>query len=201
MNKSKSLGLLAAAAMLALAGCASYRTSGPTATATTANSTVVMAIVQQIDNHFISPIVMQRAVKLHPAVVMLALVVRRVRDGLPAPQADTGFEHEADVTTSGRQRHVRHRHGRGRLIVVLIAAGHLHRERPLLFLLASSVAVLARLVDGLAGYRLGVPAHAVMKAVPVTAHRSERVGARLLKDDAAGAWHRSVRISVPSTEK
>jgi predicted PurR-regulated permease PerM len=35
---------------------------------------VVMAIVQQIDNHFISPIVMQRAVKLHPAVVMLSLL-------------------------------------------------------------------------------------------------------------------------------
>lgn len=35
---------------------------------------VVMAAVQQIDNHFISPIVMQRAVKLHPAVVMLALL-------------------------------------------------------------------------------------------------------------------------------
>ncbi len=35
---------------------------------------VVMAGVQQIDNHFISPIVMQRAVKLHPAVVMLALL-------------------------------------------------------------------------------------------------------------------------------
>lgn len=35
---------------------------------------VVMAVVQQIDNHFISPIVMQRAVKLHPAVVMLALL-------------------------------------------------------------------------------------------------------------------------------
>jgi predicted PurR-regulated permease PerM len=35
---------------------------------------VVMAIVQQIDNHFISPIVMQRAVKLHPAAVMLALL-------------------------------------------------------------------------------------------------------------------------------
>jgi predicted PurR-regulated permease PerM len=34
----------------------------------------VMAIVQQIDNHFISPMVMQRAVKLHPAVVMLALL-------------------------------------------------------------------------------------------------------------------------------
>jgi len=35
---------------------------------------VVMVAVQQIDNHFISPIVMQRAVKLHPAVVMLALL-------------------------------------------------------------------------------------------------------------------------------
>ena len=35
---------------------------------------VVMAIVQQIDNHFISPIVMRRAVKLHPAVVMMALL-------------------------------------------------------------------------------------------------------------------------------
>jgi predicted PurR-regulated permease PerM len=35
---------------------------------------VTMAVVQQIDNHFISPIVMQRAVKLHPAVVMLALL-------------------------------------------------------------------------------------------------------------------------------
>ena len=33
-----------------------------------------MAGVQQIDNHFISPMVMQRAVKLHPAVVMLALL-------------------------------------------------------------------------------------------------------------------------------
>jgi predicted PurR-regulated permease PerM len=35
---------------------------------------VVMAVVQQIDNHFISPMVMQRAVKLHPAVVMLSLL-------------------------------------------------------------------------------------------------------------------------------
>lgn len=35
---------------------------------------VIMIIVQQIDNHFISPVVMQRAVKLHPAVVMLALL-------------------------------------------------------------------------------------------------------------------------------
>jgi predicted PurR-regulated permease PerM len=35
---------------------------------------VVMAGAQQIDNHFISPIVMQRAVKLHPAAVMMALL-------------------------------------------------------------------------------------------------------------------------------
>ena len=35
---------------------------------------VIMAAVQQIDNHFISPVVMQRAVKLHPVVVMLALL-------------------------------------------------------------------------------------------------------------------------------
>ena len=34
----------------------------------------IMAGVQQIDNHFISPFVMQRAVKLHPAVVMLTLL-------------------------------------------------------------------------------------------------------------------------------
>ena len=34
----------------------------------------VMAGVQQIDNHFITPQVMQRAVHLHPAVVILALV-------------------------------------------------------------------------------------------------------------------------------
>lgn len=34
----------------------------------------VMAVAQQIDNHFISPIVMQRAVKLHPAAVMMALL-------------------------------------------------------------------------------------------------------------------------------
>ena len=35
---------------------------------------VIMAGVQQIDNHFITPQVMQRAVQLHPAAVMLALV-------------------------------------------------------------------------------------------------------------------------------
>ncbi|HMG44096.1 MAG TPA: AI-2E family transporter [Acidimicrobiales bacterium] len=35
---------------------------------------VVMVVVQQIDNHFISPVVMQRAVRLHPAVVMLTLL-------------------------------------------------------------------------------------------------------------------------------
>ncbi|MSO86401.1 MAG: AI-2E family transporter [Acidimicrobiia bacterium] len=35
---------------------------------------LVMLIVQQIDNHLISPMVMQRAVKLHPTVVILALL-------------------------------------------------------------------------------------------------------------------------------
>lgn len=35
---------------------------------------VVMTIAQQIDNHFITPNVMQRVVKLHPAAVMLALL-------------------------------------------------------------------------------------------------------------------------------
>lgn len=35
----------------------------------------VMVVVQQIDNHFITPTVMHRAVKLHPAAVILALVV------------------------------------------------------------------------------------------------------------------------------
>jgi cytochrome d ubiquinol oxidase subunit I len=30
------------------------------------------------------------------AVVMVGLVVRRVRHGLPEPTADTGFEHEAE---------------------------------------------------------------------------------------------------------
>ncbi|MEA3056357.1 MAG: hypothetical protein QOD30_1789 [Actinomycetota bacterium] len=35
---------------------------------------VIMGAAQQIDNHFISPIVMQRVVKLHPAAVMLALL-------------------------------------------------------------------------------------------------------------------------------
>ncbi len=35
---------------------------------------VVMAGVQQIDNHFITPQVMQRAVALHPSAVMLALL-------------------------------------------------------------------------------------------------------------------------------
>ncbi len=36
---------------------------------------LVMVGAQQIDNHFISPLVMQRTVKLHPAVVILALLV------------------------------------------------------------------------------------------------------------------------------
>jgi predicted PurR-regulated permease PerM len=35
---------------------------------------VIMIVAQQIDNHFITPNVMQRVVKLHPAVVMLALL-------------------------------------------------------------------------------------------------------------------------------
>ena len=35
---------------------------------------VVMVVAQQIDNHFITPQVMQRAVSLHPAAVMLALL-------------------------------------------------------------------------------------------------------------------------------
>ena len=35
---------------------------------------VIMLVAQQIDNHFISPMVMQRAVKLHPAAVMMALL-------------------------------------------------------------------------------------------------------------------------------
>ena len=48
---------------------------------------VVMAIAQQIDNHFISPIVMQRAVKLHPAVVMLALLAGGTLGRLPRPAA------------------------------------------------------------------------------------------------------------------
>ncbi len=34
----------------------------------------IMAIAQQIDNHFISPLVMHRTTSLHPAVVMLALL-------------------------------------------------------------------------------------------------------------------------------
>lgn len=35
---------------------------------------VIMTAAQQIDNHFITPNVMQRVVKLHPAAVMLALL-------------------------------------------------------------------------------------------------------------------------------
>ncbi len=35
---------------------------------------VVMIVVQQIDNHFITPTVMRRAVQLHPAAVVLALL-------------------------------------------------------------------------------------------------------------------------------
>jgi predicted PurR-regulated permease PerM len=36
---------------------------------------LIMVAVQQIDNHFISPLVMQRVVKLHPVLVMLALLL------------------------------------------------------------------------------------------------------------------------------
>lgn len=35
---------------------------------------IVMVVVQQIDNHFITPTVMRRAVQLHPAAVMVALL-------------------------------------------------------------------------------------------------------------------------------
>lgn len=35
---------------------------------------LVMVVVQQIDNHFITPTVMRRAVQLHPAAVMIALL-------------------------------------------------------------------------------------------------------------------------------
>lgn len=35
---------------------------------------VVMVVVQQVDNHFITPTVMRRAVQLHPAAVMMALL-------------------------------------------------------------------------------------------------------------------------------
>ncbi|MDF1597882.1 MAG: AI-2E family transporter [Acidimicrobiia bacterium] len=36
---------------------------------------VAMIIVQQIDNHFISPIILRATVKLHPALIILALLV------------------------------------------------------------------------------------------------------------------------------
>lgn len=36
---------------------------------------LVLLIVQQIDNHFVSPLVMKRAVKLHPVVVMVVLLL------------------------------------------------------------------------------------------------------------------------------
>lgn len=42
----------------------------------------IMAGAQQIDNHLISPMVMQRAVKLHPAAVMLALLVGGTTSGV-----------------------------------------------------------------------------------------------------------------------
>jgi len=43
---------------------------------------VAMAIVQQIDNHFISPKVMGRAVRLHPVTVMVALLAGATIAGL-----------------------------------------------------------------------------------------------------------------------
>jgi predicted PurR-regulated permease PerM len=43
---------------------------------------VIMTAAQQIDNHFITPNVMQRVVKLHPAAVMLALLAGGTLGGL-----------------------------------------------------------------------------------------------------------------------
>ncbi|MGI8758644.1 MAG: AI-2E family transporter [Acidimicrobiales bacterium] len=42
----------------------------------------IMAGAQQVDNHLISPMVMQRAVQLHPAAVMLALLVGGTASGI-----------------------------------------------------------------------------------------------------------------------
>lgn len=42
----------------------------------------IMAGAQQVDNHLISPMVMQRAVHLHPAAVMLALLVGGTTSGV-----------------------------------------------------------------------------------------------------------------------
>ena len=42
----------------------------------------VMAVAQQIDNHFITPQVMQRVVQLHPAAVILALLAGGTLGGL-----------------------------------------------------------------------------------------------------------------------
>lgn len=42
----------------------------------------IMAGAQQVDNHLISPMVMQRAVQLHPAAVMLALLVGGTTSGI-----------------------------------------------------------------------------------------------------------------------
>lgn len=42
----------------------------------------LMALVQQIDNHFITPQVMQRAVHVHPAAVMLALLAGGTLGGM-----------------------------------------------------------------------------------------------------------------------
>ena len=43
---------------------------------------VIMTVAQQIDNHFISPLVMQRTTSLHPAVVMLALLAGGTLGGI-----------------------------------------------------------------------------------------------------------------------
>jgi predicted PurR-regulated permease PerM len=42
----------------------------------------VLTVVQQIDNHLISPNVMGRTVRLHPVVVMLALLLGATVGGL-----------------------------------------------------------------------------------------------------------------------
>ena len=47
-----------------------------------ARPTLAMTAAQQIDNHFITPNVMQRVVKLHPAAVMLALLAGGTLGGL-----------------------------------------------------------------------------------------------------------------------
>ena len=43
---------------------------------------IVMVVVQQVDNHFISPNVMGRAVRLHPVTIILALLAGGTLAGL-----------------------------------------------------------------------------------------------------------------------